>query len=115
MSDASTITCPMCGTAKAETMPTDACLFFYECTGCGALLRPKPGDEVYFLYRSVTPEIIMRFSENRRLLDLVVVLRRKVAVVTSMGTQECGSLRQADWRTIRRSVPDTRVSSRAMR
>jgi hypothetical protein len=33
---ASTITCPMCGTAKAETMPTDACLFFYECTGCGA-------------------------------------------------------------------------------
>src|SRR6266446_2793879 len=39
---ASTITCPMCGTAKAETMPTDACLFFYECTGCGALLRPKP-------------------------------------------------------------------------
>ena len=44
VSAASTITCPMCGTAKAETMPTDACLFFYECTGCGALVRPKPGD-----------------------------------------------------------------------
>jgi hypothetical protein len=41
---ASTITCPICGTAKAETMPIDACLFFYECTACGALLRPKPGD-----------------------------------------------------------------------
>jgi hypothetical protein len=40
----STITCPICGIAKAETMPTDACQFFYECTGCGALLRPKPGD-----------------------------------------------------------------------
>jgi hypothetical protein len=40
----STITCPVCGTAKAETMPTDACLYFYECTGCGALLRPKRGD-----------------------------------------------------------------------
>jgi hypothetical protein len=25
-------------------MPTNACQFFYECTGCGALLRPKPGD-----------------------------------------------------------------------
>jgi hypothetical protein len=25
-------------------MPTDACLFFYHCTACGALLRPKPGD-----------------------------------------------------------------------
>jgi mercuric ion transport protein len=40
----STITCPHCGTGKAEIMPTDACQFFYECTGCGALLRLKPGD-----------------------------------------------------------------------
>ncbi|MDA8247986.1 MAG: hypothetical protein M0Z28_02315 [Rhodospirillales bacterium] len=40
----STITCPVCGTAKAETMPDDACQFFYDCTGCGALLRAKPGD-----------------------------------------------------------------------
>jgi hypothetical protein len=23
------ITCPACGTAKAETMPTDACQYFY--------------------------------------------------------------------------------------
>ena len=40
----STITCPACGTRKDETMPTDACLIFYTCTSCGALLRPKPGD-----------------------------------------------------------------------
>ena len=40
----STITCPACGTAKAEAMPTDACQFFYACTGCGTLLRPKQGD-----------------------------------------------------------------------
>jgi hypothetical protein len=25
-------------------MPTDACQYFYECTGCGTLLRPKKGD-----------------------------------------------------------------------
>jgi hypothetical protein len=25
-------------------MPTDACQFFYECKGCGTLLKPKPGD-----------------------------------------------------------------------
>ena len=25
----SVITCPHCGTAKTETMPTDACRFFY--------------------------------------------------------------------------------------
>jgi hypothetical protein len=40
----STLTCPACGTAREETMPTDACQYFYACTGCGALLRPKPGD-----------------------------------------------------------------------
>jgi hypothetical protein len=40
----SIITCPHCGMRKCETMPTDACRFYYECTGCGARLRPKPGD-----------------------------------------------------------------------
>lgn len=40
----STITCPMCSIANREIMVIDACQFFYECTGCGALLRPKPGD-----------------------------------------------------------------------
>lgn len=40
----STITCPVCGHRKTEAMPVDACLFFYECTGCGTRLKPKPGD-----------------------------------------------------------------------
>ncbi len=40
----STLTCPHCGRRSSETMPTDACQFFYECTGCGTLLRPKDGD-----------------------------------------------------------------------
>jgi hypothetical protein len=25
-------------------MSTDACQFFYECTGCGTKLKPKSGD-----------------------------------------------------------------------
>lgn len=37
------ITCPHCRTAKVEVMPADACIFFYECSGCGALLKRKPG------------------------------------------------------------------------
>jgi len=41
---ASTITCPECGHRKTETMPTDACQWFYECERCKALLKPKPGD-----------------------------------------------------------------------
>jgi hypothetical protein len=40
----STIVCPECGHQKTETMPTDACWYLYDCTDCGALLRPKPGD-----------------------------------------------------------------------
>jgi hypothetical protein len=38
------ITYPSCGHAAAETMPLDCCVFFYECTGCGVLLKPKAGD-----------------------------------------------------------------------
>lgn len=40
----SILTCPECGYAATETMPTDACLYFYACQGCGARLKPKPGD-----------------------------------------------------------------------
>ena len=40
----SVFTCPKCGFKKVETMPTDACLYFYECVNCKTLLRPKLGD-----------------------------------------------------------------------
>jgi hypothetical protein len=40
----STLTCPACGAQALETMPSDACQYFYDCTACGTLLRPKPGD-----------------------------------------------------------------------
>lgn len=40
----STVTCPACGYDAVETMPTDACQWFYACKGCGATLRPKEGD-----------------------------------------------------------------------
>ena len=40
----SSITCPDCGHRASETMPADACLFFYDCKGCGALLKPRTGD-----------------------------------------------------------------------
>lgn len=50
----STITCPNCGFQKKETMPTDACQFFYECENCKTILRPNEGDCcVYCSYGSV--------------------------------------------------------------
>ncbi|MDQ4421241.1 hypothetical protein OOT33_12480 [Sphingobium sp. DEHP117] len=49
----STLTCPHCGHQATETMPTNACQFFYDCRGCGAVLKPKQGDccVFWFLWR----------------------------------------------------------------
>lgn len=40
----STITCPVCGHQKEETMPIDACQHFYECEKCRTVLNPLPED-----------------------------------------------------------------------
>jgi hypothetical protein len=40
----STLTGPHCGHARQERMPADACLWFYECSACHAVVRPKRGD-----------------------------------------------------------------------
>jgi hypothetical protein len=40
----STLTCPHCGHRKTETMPTDACQWFYECKQCHEVLKPLAGD-----------------------------------------------------------------------
>jgi hypothetical protein len=39
----SVITCPACGAGLEEEMPTDACVYFYECKQCHRLLRPPQG------------------------------------------------------------------------
>ncbi|WP_429653631.1 GDCCVxC domain-containing (seleno)protein [Spirosoma lacussanchae] len=40
----SVITCPNCGHQVAEIMPTDACVYFYECQSCKTVLKPLAGD-----------------------------------------------------------------------
>ena len=40
----SEIRCPYCDHRETEQMPVDACQWFYDCKGCGRLLKPKPGD-----------------------------------------------------------------------
>lgn len=48
------LTCPVCGHAKIETMPTDACQWFYQCAQCQTVLHPTSGDCcVYCSYGSV--------------------------------------------------------------
>lgn len=50
-----TLTCPECGHRQTETMPTDSCQFFYECKGCGKVLRPRPGDCCVFCSYGTVP------------------------------------------------------------
>jgi hypothetical protein len=60
----STLTCPKCGHGSVETMPTDACQFFYDCKGCGERLKPLAGDCCVFCsYGSVPCPPI---QENKR-------------------------------------------------
>ena len=40
----STITCPHCSHKSEETMPTSACVFFYDCSACNTRLKPRAGD-----------------------------------------------------------------------
>ena len=51
----STVTCPFCGHRAIEQMPTNSCLFFYDCPACGAWLRPKEGDCCVFCSFGTVP------------------------------------------------------------
>lgn len=51
----SEITCPHCGHKKEEVMPEDACSYFYECTGCKKIIRPKEGDCCVFCSYGTIP------------------------------------------------------------
>jgi hypothetical protein len=51
----STITCPRCGHQVTETMPTDACVGFYPCKGCGTMMRPERGDCCVFCSYGTIP------------------------------------------------------------
>ena len=43
-----TITCPVCGHASMELMPTTFCLYFYTCKSCRTVLKPKHADGCVF-------------------------------------------------------------------
>lgn len=68
----SLLTCPVCGHAELLTMPTDACLWFYECPECKILLKSKPGDCCVFCsYGSVPcpPIQVARATGKTRCCD----------------------------------------------
>jgi len=51
----SILKCPECGFEKKETMPTDACWYFYESSQCAVRLKPKEGDCCVFCSYGTVP------------------------------------------------------------
>ncbi|HEV2833204.1 MAG TPA: GDCCVxC domain-containing (seleno)protein [Hanamia sp.] len=51
----SIITCAECGFQKEETMPIDACQYFYKCTNCGTILKAEQGDCCVFCSYGTVP------------------------------------------------------------
>lgn len=51
----SVLTCPACGFRRTETMPTNACQFFWDCPKCGARVRPLEGDCCVFCSYGTVP------------------------------------------------------------
>ena len=61
----STLTCPACEHVGRETMPTDACQYFYHCKGCGTVLKPNPGDCcVFFSYGDTQCPSVQESGKN---------------------------------------------------
>ncbi len=44
MAQTTVIRCPACGVESAALMPTDACVYFWDCPACNTIVKPKPGD-----------------------------------------------------------------------
>ncbi|HHT9121949.1 MAG TPA: GDCCVxC domain-containing (seleno)protein [Candidatus Wunengus sp. YC63] len=51
----SIITCPNCGHQKEESMPMDACQYFYGCENCKSTLKPKKGHCCVFCSYGTVP------------------------------------------------------------
>lgn len=58
------ITCPECGYKKIETMPTDACQFFYECEKCKNVLKPRQGDCCVYCSYATVPCPPIQLNQN---------------------------------------------------
>src|SRR3546814_13103352 len=64
----SILTCPKCGAATSETMPTNACHWFHECAACHEVLQPLPGDCCVFCsYGTVKCPPIQQDRKSTRL------------------------------------------------
>jgi hypothetical protein len=61
----STITCPHCRHESEQTMPTNACVFFYDCPSCNTRLKPRSGDCCVFCSYGSVPCPPIQTGESR--------------------------------------------------
>ena len=67
--------CPACGSRKNEIMPDGECVYFYNCTGCGRVLKPIYGDCCVFCSYAT---VICPNEQRRALQDAGESMRRYV-------------------------------------
>jgi hypothetical protein len=88
----SIITCPYCGRAAKELMPSNACQLFYNCKQCGARLKPKPGDCCVFCSYGSVPcprySALERLVNARAPLPAALVYRRRRRLFCRQGQQQ---------------------------
>jgi hypothetical protein len=51
----SELKCPECGRREVLPMPTDACVYYHQCAGCGVLIKPRAGDCCVFCSYGTVP------------------------------------------------------------
>lgn len=62
----STIVCPACGHHESETMHEDAIQYFYQCKGCGRIVKPIKGDCCVFCSYGDVPCPATQMHTGRR-------------------------------------------------
>ena len=60
----SKITCPECGYTKDEIMPTNSCQYFYECSNCKQILKPKANDCCVYCSYGTVPCPPIQLNQN---------------------------------------------------
>lgn len=61
----SILTCPNCNSKTEEDMPLDSCEYFYECSQCKMVIKPKHGDCcVYCSYGTIPCPPIQKNNSN---------------------------------------------------
>ena len=66
-----TIVCPECSRSELETMSAESRRSFYSCSGCGAILKPKPRDCCVYCSHSTVPCPSFQVRLRRLMLELL--------------------------------------------